>query len=941
MLMYDLLIFLFMICIFSIQYYAFDIRIVTNADGTKGISLIEGENKYFIAPFPLSIKITDITGNGFWMQSGYSQINCSTLGIVRHNQEKNESSSISYHNISMIKKKKHYSKTYDYNCYDDVIVCSGNIVSPNGSIFHFSDIFTRKNQTFLLQRSVEIKIANKNDYGFSSRFGVAPFNITKTLSDFDVFAPSIWYADNKYVPPSAIAHDMNQEVISYREERLALPLTMLREKNSGITIRISHHDANPLTFFGDDGLSQIVDERLQYGALGIFKNGTHPSLSFVYPGTEGMMTYIHGSSTKERWALRAHPIKPNVSHSYDLMISLAQSLDFASSMSQTWRSVYEEYSVPIFRADLVKIYNDSINLLQTYFKTPNNCPGFPFSIKIPSGEVDPNKINFQMGFIGQQIPAAYLLIKNGFKIESYNLIHLGEEIIDFWSYNSPMPSGLPRVWFDPTPAPPHWRNFDSYLRITSDGMQGVLWGWYVMHNNSLEKPNWLRFAVNFGQWLVTHQNEDGSWYCRYDQQSKPVSPFSKLCTTHPIPFLVDLYQVTGNKTYLMVVTEAGKFSYAHIHTTFAYVAGTPDNPNVMDKEAGMMAFNAFLALYDLLQNKKWLNAAIQAASFVETWTYSWNIPVPPGDPNADFPSNRKTIGVSLIATGHSGADTCISYTVWGFYRLYLYTADTHYLHFARMVVHNTKQLLDWDGTLHYAHPGLQLEAMSFAVPRGHSVGVWLPWLTVSTLLPLNWLDIVFGSLDVDEIEKLSLQKRNQLNHQYALTRGFVGSPFSINSCIVANEDRPGGDLHIIKHVKSADECLQFCQNYTNCDIFSFIKDPKHKLYQQCFLKAYDADVPTTRTYSDTGVRDCIHFTPCFLENEDHVGGDVEIIPNTMSAVSCQQLCQKNSQCSHFVWIRDKQNQNYKTCFLKSEKSSPASSNKCCVSGPKQCTTSQS
>jgi len=247
-----------------------------------------------------------------------------------------------------------------------------------------------------------------------------------------------------------------------------------------------------------------------------------------------------------------------------------------------------------------------------------------------------------MGFIGQQIPAAYLLIQNGFKTGFSNLVYLGESIIDFWANNSPMPSGLPRVWFDPTPAPPHWRDYDSYIRITSDGMQGVLWGWYAMHNHSLHKPNWLRFAVNCGQWLITHQNSDGSWYRQYDKDSNPVTPLSKLCTTHPIPFLVDLYQVTGNASYLIGITKAGQFAYTHIHTTFAYVAGTPDHPNVMDKEAGQMALNAFLALYDLLQDSKWLDAAVQAASFLETWTYSWNIPVPPGDPDADFPPNRKS-----------------------------------------------------------------------------------------------------------------------------------------------------------------------------------------------------------------------------------------------------------------------------------------------------------
>ena len=42
--------------------------------------------------------------------------------------------------------------------------------------------------------------------------------------------------------------------------------------------------------------------------------------------------------------------------------------------------------------------------------------------------------------------------------------------------------------------------------------------------------------------------------------------------------------------------------------------------------------------------------ARQAATFVETWTYAWEIRLFKDDPAAAYPPSRTTLGASLIAT---------------------------------------------------------------------------------------------------------------------------------------------------------------------------------------------------------------------------------------------------------------------------------------------------
>ena len=152
---------------------------------------------------------------------------------------------------------------------------------------------------------------------------------------------------------------------------------------------------------------------------------------------------------------------------------------------------------------------------------------------------------------------------------------------------------------------------------------------------------------------------------------------------HPIPFLLDLHNVTGDRRYLQAAVAAGHFSAEAMGKSFAYIGGACDNPNVLDKEAGALALRAFVALHEATgDNASWLGPAAQAALFVETWTYAWEVPLPVDDPDAVYPVSRTSLGGSLIASGQSGADNFMAEAVYDFYHLYRTLDDRHFLDFA-------------------------------------------------------------------------------------------------------------------------------------------------------------------------------------------------------------------------------------------------------------------
>ena len=691
----------------------------------------------FAQPVPLAVEIVGTDGHSAWLTGGYDHINSSKTSLR----------------------------------------ASGTLITPNGSRFRFDDSYKASSaaNTFEMTRQVAVEKAAPLDAAFNSRFSLEGTRAS-TMSDNDFFAPGVWYRDNHNVPRAALAADQSAHFFLFREDRLPLPIIMRRDKRSGATLSMGHLNPDGGTFAGEDGLNRITDERLQFGSIGVENDGNAvgPQLSFLFPGSEGERTYIFGSKAQNRWALRSHPVRAGFSHRYQLAFSLHVTNDYPAAVRATWRTFYGLAQVPTVPADLNKVYRDGMALLTSYGHGYNGVPAVPFSATLPEGkDIDASS---QMGFVGQALPAAFLILKNGLDMRDEEAITNARQIVDFWANNSLSESGIPRTWYDfPLNSPKGtftWRSYPTFLRVASDGLSGVLDAWDAMHRNGREKPEWLAFCRRYGNWLVRVQNEDGSFFRAYSHEGKVVDN-AKDTSVQPIRFLVDLHKVTGDVIFKTAALRAGEFCLRTIHDPYTYVGGTPDNPNVIDKEAGMVALESFLALYDLTGEKRWLDAAVQAADWSETWIYCWNVPMPPDAQNLVFPRNRTTYGLSLIATGHSGADNFMGGAPFLYYRLSLLTGDSHFRDIARMLLLNTKQLTDWDGTLGYGFPGLQSEALSLAPTRGKGVRAWLPWLTVGSIEPMMRLRDVFGDFDIADIEKLPAAERKRRNRQFGQTRGLT------------------------------------------------------------------------------------------------------------------------------------------------------------------------
>ena len=81
--------------------------------------------------------------------------------------------------------------------------------------------------------------------------------------------------------------------------------------------------------------------------------------------------------------------------------------------------------------------------------------------------------------------------------------------------------------------------------------------------------------------------------------------------------------------------------------------------------------------------------------------------------------------------------------------------------------------MDLQGRIGYKYGGRLTECFSPQANRGHSVRQQLPWIPDSILEPMHRYKDAFGLIDIDEIEKLPMEERQQRIKNYAETQGLI------------------------------------------------------------------------------------------------------------------------------------------------------------------------
>jgi hypothetical protein len=649
--------------------------------------------------------------------------------------------------------------------YDHLEILSGgalgtaHITGPDKSQFTVEDQWSISGTEVQLSRKVTVAGQSNSSFLTAVTFSHPEAN---PRSEVDYFVPGMIYGSPAHLSAAAIGGSDTYGAeghgeIQIREDRLPAPmfgvhfsdgsgLTVLDPTPNGATTKADSHDIVPKT---------MVDERYQFGAVGVHLAAGHHEQGFWFPGSEGEFTYAgntYPDGQKHVWRRRYHPIQNGLTQQYHVQFRFSGGEKFPAYYRNAWRWAYDILKPPVTWQDITLVQGSIIDVLASQVETVGERAGIPNFISSVPGEGAPRDPHAIMGFTGKNLESAEFLLADAQGDPDSKRASRDRDfgLAIFQSFvrlrmNPPVGEGFDIKTGEPELAIPP--NHCVYLRSFGDDMKATLRAYRREKLHGIPHPDWLAWTRQFADWLLTQQQPEGGFPRSWVPGMGAVADPSPASSYNPIPFLVLLSQETGDSRYLKAAERAGDFGWAHGQSGGQFVGGTIDNPDVLDKEAGTLSTEAYVALFEATKDSQWLDHARAAADYAETYIYVWNVPMPADEDDAllHWKKGVPTYGVQLIATGHSLVDDYMSFDVDEYARLGRWTGDQHYTAIATLLLHDTKNMTAVPGrTYDLKGPGWQQEHWSMAPIRG--VGLhraWLPWVSTSQLKG------IFGLRDLD------------------------------------------------------------------------------------------------------------------------------------------------------------------------------------------------
>jgi hypothetical protein len=505
---------------------------------------------------------------------------------------------------------------------------------------------------------------------------------------------------------------------------------------------------------------------------------------------------------------RYHPVKVGFSHSYEVGFRFGQAASFGDMQRDAWRWAWESLKPKITPVDVEVVRRTLIEHLDARVVSVEGRTGVPFlfdavtgkpgsyrrgptrpgsqgaparaggparagNMPLPRSELSPEdskalaqwasglgiELDPQarelarwprviMGFVSKGIESADQLLRESDRDQSprgQKMREHGLAIIDSFIRLVPMspPAGEGfNLW---TGKPDTGEGVFS-LRAPSEDMRTLVDAYRREKRLGREHPEWLRWCLQLADWMLRQQREDGSFPRSWVPGTGEVREDSGTSSYNPVPLLVRLSQETGQRKYLDSAIRAAEYVWTNFGSKGVFVGGATDNPNIVDKEAGMLSLEAFLDLYDATHDAKWLERAQAAGNYTESWIWIWNVPMPldANDSELQWKRGVPTVGLQGISALYAGSvDEYLAWSVPAYARLYKATKDEHYLDVARVLLHDTKSMLALPGrTYDLLGPGWQQENWRMG-PNTRSFGShrsWLPWVSVNHLHGITGLE---------------------------------------------------------------------------------------------------------------------------------------------------------------------------------------------------------
>ena len=643
-------------------------------------------------------------------------------------------------------------RTVEKPAAGDGLEAEAEIACGDAVAFRVKDRWSLNGDVATVHRTVEVRGTSPGGFQSSVVLAADP---TVNWSDASCLAPGALYGDPTYNGERSPGGTLNQAARCFllREDVLPAPLFALSFKNSS---SVSVLDPSPC---GDSTVAEttlaeavMIDARFQFGALGAWQTRDNPiEFGFRFPGSSSQYSGAPGATTPPRWIRRYHPIQPATVHRYAVSFRFGANESFRDVTRNSWRWAWSTLNPVVAPIDLEQVRRVLLDHLAAQAATIDGRTAIPFVLSTVSDQRQWNWTMVAMGFVGKTVECADQLLREGDrdptergkKMRETGLAIISSLIralptVPLQGTGYDLATGKPwdHIWLAP------------WLRNATDDMLVLIRAYRRERALGRQHTEWLAWVRAYADWLLPQQRPDGSFPRRWKVGSDEVAEPTGTASYCPVPLLVTMSEETGDPKYLQCAVRAADYVWTNWGDRGLFVGGASDNPNITDKEAGMLSMEAFLSLHDATRDSKWLERARAAADFTESWIWIWNLPMPldADDANLRWKKGVPTIGVQGITALHAGgADEYLDWAVASYAKLSHDTQDPHYLEVARVLLHGTKSMVALPGRQYDLKGiGWQQEGWSLGPGRagrgtsGHRF--WLPWISANHLYSITGLE---------------------------------------------------------------------------------------------------------------------------------------------------------------------------------------------------------
>ena len=628
------------------------------------------------------------------------------------------------------------------------VEAQGDISDHGHVLFRIHDKWSIKGAILSVQRRVTVARNAPGGFFSSIMFAVDP----KTgWDDVNFLAPGVLYGDPSHDGERSPGGTLNfaAHQLMMREDILPAPLFALSFKD-GASVAMLDPTPRGDTTKADTTLSKpvLIDRRFRFGAMGAAPSADGGvAFGFRFPGTVSSYAYGPATASEPSWVRRYHPITKGVDHHYAVSFRFGQKESFQDVTRDDWRWAWETLKPPVLPLDVNIVRRVLTDHLEAHAATIDGRTGMPFVLSTVSEKLQWNWTMVAMGFVGKDLECADELLLESDRDPSargQKMRETGLAMID--SMVAALPTlPLQATGFDLRTGKP-WTGDKAiwlapYLRNASEGMHTVLLAYRREHAQGHEHPQWLRWVQSYADWLLLQQRPDGSFPRRWESGSDAAAEPSGTASYAPVPLLVLMSGQSGDQKYLKAAERAGDYVWTAWGRKGLFVGGASDNPDITDKEAGMLSLEAYLDLYDATKDKRWLTYAQAAGNYAESWIWIWNLPMPVDatDAELDWKHGVSTVGLQgITARAAGGSDEYLDWAVPDYARLYKDTGDAHYRDVTAILLKDTKSMVALPGR-QYDMKGIGWQQEHWGMgPGGAGRGgashrLWLPWVSANHL----------------------------------------------------------------------------------------------------------------------------------------------------------------------------------------------------------------